>query len=178
MRQSQWKIFSINHSLLLSRCIDRSVQTCAVRAIPGWSTASDEGVCRVVRQLPRCNAAMSDRINHEMWMPGLFIRHNSAYVRFRGLIVIKMTLCVMMNRTMVAHRENPRIERSSGGRLAGLFGRACRRLPVTSTCPHTLQALPDVHLGPIAAPGFDAELLVPSPRVFHIPLRYSRPRRV
>lgn len=105
-------------------------------------------------------------------------RHNSAYVRFRGLIVIKMTLCVMMNRTMVAHRENPRIERSSGGRSAGLFGRACRRLPVTSTCSHTLQALPDVHLGPIAAPGFDAELLVPSPRVFHIPLRYSRPRRV
>lgn len=61
--------------------------------------------------------------------------------------------------------------------MAGLFGRACRRRAVTSTCPHTLPALVDIHLGPIAAPGFDAKQLVPCPQVFHIPLGYSHPRR-
>lgn len=69
-------------------------------------------------------------------VPAKMLRHNCAYVRFRGLIVIKMTLCVMMNRTTVANREKPAVlSVVDGDHGEGLFGRACRRLPTARTCP-------------------------------------------
>lgn len=54
--------------------------------------------------------------------------HNSAYVRFHGLVVIGMTLYVVVNRTTVARRVRPSVSSAPyGGWEVGLFGRAYSR---------------------------------------------------
>ena len=94
---------------------------------------------------------------------------------------MEMTLCVMMNRTTVAHRKKPAVlSAPGGGRVEGYLVALAAGHPRLRRVPHTLRALVDVHHGPgterreIAAPGFDAKLLQPCPLVLHILLGYSR----
>lgn len=63
-------------------------------------------------------------------------RHNSAYVRFHGLIVMEMTLYVVMNRTTAANRVRPATVRRllGGGYLVALIaGYLVGRLNLATT---------------------------------------------
>lgn len=122
------------------------------RDLPGLHGGSgSQCVCRAARQLSFRNAAVLDG---------------------------------MMNRTAVANREKPAVLSAGGGdRTVGLFGRACSRLATAPTCS-THCGYRSIYHGigterrEIEAPGFGAKLFVSCPLVLHIPLGYSRTRRV